>query len=183
MDLKKKEMNKNNWKRVIDKDYVDEYIFDNGTLIGVASLLKIKKISSPSYKTYGTTQIKIADLNYYWLQIGLIGENYWITAMYDENKQIVQYYIDITYQNLISLNGNSSFYDLFLDVVKLKNGQIYILDEDELEEAFNSKIVGRSEYDMAYEEVKKINSILSNPDNNIEKMCSKYFEILIDKMK
>lgn len=183
MDLKKKEMNKNDWKRVIDKDYVDEYIFDNGTLIGVASLLKIKKISSPSYKTYGTTQIKIADLNYYWLQIGLIGENYWITAMYDEKKELIQYYIDITYKNLISLNDEPAFYDLFLDVVKLKNGQIYILDEDELEEAFNNKIIGSTEYDIAYKEVQKIKNVLSNPDNMIEQMCSKYFEILIAKMK
>lgn len=180
MIIKKKYMNKENWKRLIDKKYVTMDIIENNKIIGVASLIHILNLTSPCYKNYEDIPIKIADKNYYWLQIGLKSENYWITVMYDNNKEIIQYYIDITLKNFI--NENPGFYDIFLDIVKLNNGKIFILDEDEIMAALNEKLITKVEYDNAYKCVKMLKILLDKKDNKIELLCNKYFKLLQNKL-
>ena len=87
MKLEKKIMSKKDWKRVIKRKYI--YIpINEEDKKGEASLLYIQNVTEPCYKNYQNHIVKIADENYYWLQIALEKENYWITAMYDDRKKI-----------------------------------------------------------------------------------------------
>ena len=116
MQIKKKYMKKTNWKRVTEREYASSVI-EEENIKGVASLLFIKKVESPSFKVYkNNIKIKIADEKFYWLQLAIENENYWVTAMYDNNKNIIQYYIDITEKNIIDVKDDSYFYDLFLQI-------------------------------------------------------------------
>lgn len=182
MEIKKKYMSKNNWKRVIKKKYVCDELKEE-EIEGIVSLLFIEEIKSPLYEKYNNCTIKIADKNYYWLQFGIKDKNYWITAMYNDKKQVIQYYIDITDKNVINKNSDSYFYDLFLDVVLLPTGEIILLDEDELKESLQEGIISQEQYNLAYREVENIIRFISNEKDNLQQFCNKYFNILLKKIK
>lgn len=175
-------MSKPNWKRILKKEYVSKNIIE-ASKQGSISLLHILELTEPSYKTYNNKKIKIVDKDYYWLQIAIEDENYWITAMYDENKQCIQYYIDITLKNIIKKEEDSYFFDLFLDIVKLNTGEIVLLDEDELKEALKEKDITEDEYKLAYKVAEKVKTLLESDENYIENICKKYFDILIKTFK
>ena len=182
MNLEKKYISKENWKRVTDRKTVYSPLKYND-LEGEASLIEIKKVKEPLYKKYNGVTVKLADDGYYWLQLAIRDKNYWITAMYDNNKDLIQYYIDITKENVICKNGQSYFYDLFLDIVQLKNGSIYLLDEDELLDALNNKLIDKKDFTLAYNEANKIKEQLDK--NNFEpiKICKPYLEKLLSKLE
>lgn len=182
MKIEKKYMSKPNWKRILQKEYVSKNIIEASKKCSI-SLLYILELTEPSYKIYNNKKIKIADKNYYWLQIALEDENYWITAMYDDKKKIIQYYIDITLKNVIKDSEDSYFLDLFLDIVKLSTGEIVLLDEDELKEALKEKNITEDEYNLAYKVAERVKTLLENDENYIENICKKYFDILMKDIK
>ena len=182
MKLEKKYISKENWKRVIEKEEIYR-LFRYREIEGEASLLKIKKVKEPLCKNCDGLNVKLADNGYYWLQLAISDKNYWITAMYDNNKNLIQYYIDITKENVIEKNGKSYFYDMFLDIVQLSDGSIFLLDEDELLEALNNKVIDKSDYALACNESGKIKKQLEK--NNFEpiKMCEIYFKKLLSELE
>lgn len=183
MEIQKKYMKKKNWKRVTEREYISDTIEENN-IRGVASLLFIKKVESPSFKEYkNNIKVKIADEKFYWLQLAIENQNYWITAMYDDKKNIVQYYIDITEKNVIDTKEDSYFYDLFLDIVILKTGEVILLDENELEEALKEKVINQEQYELAYNKAKNIMEFVSKEKDKLEYFCNKYFNQLLSKMQ
>lgn len=183
MDLEKKYMSKENWKRIIKRE-ISYMPLNHNDFQGEAFLIKVKEVREPLYRKYNKQNIKLIDNGYYWLQLGLKDKNYWVTAMYNNKKQLIQYYIDITKENIIKTDGKSYFYDLFLDLVKLNNGEIYLLDEDELLSALNNKLIDKCTFDLAYKEAEKIKEQLEK--NNFEpiKICDEYFKklsVIIEK--
>lgn len=183
MEIQKKYMKKQNWKRVTEREYISNAI-EEENIKGVASLLFIKKVEQPSVKEYkNNITVKIADKNFYWLQLGIENENYWITAMYDENRKLIQYYIDITEKNVIDSKDDSYFYDLFLDIVILNTGEIILLDEDELEEALKEKAINYEQYELAYNKAKNIIKFVSKEKDKLEYFCNKYFNQLLSQLQ
>lgn len=183
MQIKKKYMKKENWKRVIQREYISNVI-EEENLRGVASILFIKKVEKPSIKEYrNSKKIKIADEGFYWLQIAIENKNYWITAMYDEKKKLIQYYIDVTEKNVISTKEDSYFYDLFLDIVILNTGEVILLDEDELEQALKENVISKEQYEFAYKEAQNIIKFVSKEKEKLEYFCNKYFNKLLQQLQ
>ena len=102
--------------------------------------------------------------------------------MYNEKRECIQYYIDITEKNVIDGYENSYFYDIFLDIVLLPSGEIFLLDEDELKEALDNKIINKAQYDNAYSEANRIMKIISNDYSYIENICNNCFSNLLEKI-
>lgn len=97
-------------------------------------------------------------------------------------KKIVQYYIDITEKNVINDYENSCFYDIFLDIVLLPDGEIFLLDEDELKKALDGKIITKVQYDRAYSEANRVIKYISKDPTCLKEMCNKYFEKVLEKI-
>ena len=181
MVLERKVMSRSNWPRVIDREYVhmmgNEYDFN-----GAIGLIYLKNVTEPATKTYDKTRVTIIDSGYYWLQIAPKGENFWLTVMYNQLGEIVQFYYDITDCNTILENGESWFYDLYLDIVMLPDGRLFLLDEDEICRALDKKDITKDQYDKAY---LTANEIIKKLDGNIGDLtdtCNHYFEILKRKI-
>ena len=84
--------------------------------------------------------------------------------MYDK-KNILLYYFDITKENGFDKEVNSPYYnDLYLDIV-LKNNNIRILDEDELELALKEKNINNEDYELAINTKNKLINSLKNNSN------------------
>lgn len=173
MVIKKKHMSRSSWSRIIDKKYITIDIKEK-EFKGKVSLLYMMDVKEPLIKKYDNKTITIADKNYYWLQIAIEGKNYWITAMYDNNGKLVQYYIDITRKNHIK-NDDPYFEDLFLDIVILPNGKKFYLDMDELNKAFYEKIIEKDEYDLAIHTAEDIQNKILNNKKEFDDFCYKYF--------
>ena len=92
--------------------------------------------------------------------------------MYDKDMKLIQYYIDITYKNIISDGNNSYFYDLFLDVVLINNTPI-LLDEDELEEAFRLNIINMDQVILANNTANLILKDLEVKSAMLDDFCAK----------
>ncbi len=179
MEIKTKYMSRSSWSRVTSREYSVIDIEDNN-LKGKAGLLYMKEVREPLTKVYDNSQIIIANNGYYWLQIGLENKNYWITAMYDNNKKLIQYYIDITKENHVN-NDNPCFEDLFIDIVILPNDQKFCLDMNELKQAFDERVITQDEYNLAINQADYIStSILSNKEE-FDNFCLKYFNLCKNK--
>ncbi|PES96940.1 hypothetical protein CN491_06445 [Bacillus cereus] len=143
--MKRKYGDGSSWKRLIEKNYIVKQV-----KAGMLGILDIKKVREPSYKEYNGKELCIADHGYTWMQYFISGKNFAITAMLDDQEKLVQYYIDVAKEYEIDERGLPYFDDLYLDVVLLPNGEIYVLDEDELEDAYKSGDVTKEEYELAW---------------------------------
>ncbi|NWK70687.1 DUF402 domain-containing protein [Bacillus paramycoides] len=143
--MKRKYGDGSTWKRLIEKTYTVKQAEE-----GMLGVLNIKKVREPSYKEYNGKELCIAGDEYTWMQYFINGKNFAITAMLDDQKKLVQYYIDVTKEYKIDERGLPYFDDLYLDVVLLPNGEIYVLDEDELEDAYSMGDITKEEYELAW---------------------------------
>ena len=101
--------------------------------------------------------------------------------MYDDKKNLIQYYIDITDRNIIK-NSDSYFIDLFLDVVITINEDGIILDEDELEAALKQNVINKKQYEVAYLKAKEILENIQQKKKELDTICNKYFDVLVKKI-
>lgn len=74
----------------------------------------------------------IVDNGFHWFQFAPQSERWWLTAMFDAAKRLIQFYFDITFENHILPGGESWCRDAYLDVVIDPDGRARLLDEDEL---------------------------------------------------
>lgn len=89
-----------------------------------------------------------------------------LSAFYDKNDEIIEWYFDIA-TKLGKENDVPYEDDLYLDILVKPTGEIILLDEDELNQALSRFEITRSEYEMAYKEANKLIVLLKS---NIEKL-------------
>ena len=120
----------------------------------------------------------IMDNNYKWLEFYDYSSKVKLTAIYDENSEIIEWYFDIA-REIGKDNGIPYEDDLYLDVVVIPSGEIILLDEDELKEAFNKREMTKEEYENAYEEAKQLMNKLKNNKDKLKEYTDKYlFQML-----
>jgi predicted RNA-binding protein associated with RNAse of E/G family len=125
---------------------------DQGSLKGSASYLAIKEVNRPYIIVTGENGAEICLYDNGYSEICFLpdNDNWMLWAIYDNNGKIIEWYFDITRKNCIDEKGNPYCDDLFLDIVLMPDGQIIILDEDELQNALDNGKITKDEYDMAY---------------------------------
>lgn len=166
--MKKRFLHRKDWTRIIHRDDSILYMNEND-FNGFISLIVMKEVIAPLITEYNHKKICIADNHYSWLQQLPLDKNFAITTMFDENGEIIQWYIDITYENGVD-NGAPYMMDLYLDIVVLPTGEIIEKDKDELEEALQHRWITKSQYDLAYE---TFNDLLKQ----IQEGTFKYFDL------
>jgi uncharacterized protein len=122
-------------------------------------LLKVIKINQPLYVLYGDKKVCIVDEGYTWLQHFPDGARHSVTTMFNAAGEIVQWYIDICYQNGIE-NDRPWMDDLFLDIIILPTGEVFEKDADELEVALSSGVIDEELYIAAISEASTIKNQL-----------------------
>lgn len=109
---------------------------------GEAILLHFDEIKAPMSVVYGGIRTKTVDQNYSWLQLFPCDPSEFVlTAMFDNRTQLVQCYFDIVNEKGQDQNGVLWFDDLYLDLILFPNHQLFLVDEDELNEALDENII------------------------------------------
>lgn len=181
MKIKKKDMQNTDWKRLIEKQYISDRISING-IDGVISLTIMNKVFEPLLVEAPMGKTMIANTNFKWLQIALQNQNFWLTAMYDDNDNLIEVYFDITDDNYFDDIENPYCYDLFTDIVLTKDN-VYIVDEDELDMAYQEKVVTDEQYKKAKIVTKKLYEYICNNKEEIINYCNVRKIELYEKFK
>lgn len=146
--MKRKFGDRANWRRITNRQFSCRYV-ESEEFTGYLSLYTIHDLKEPLWKTYGGYTFCTADKGYSWLQYFPKDEHYVVTAMFDNEKQIIEWYIDTCRNQGITDQGVPWFDDLYLDVIVLKDGEVFLLDEDELDDALEKGHITAADYDLS----------------------------------
>ncbi|WP_246017682.1 DUF402 domain-containing protein [Mesobacillus subterraneus] len=118
--LKRKYGDRREWLRVTRKKFAQCHLDEPG-FRGYVTLVKMEEVTEPLFVEYGDKRLCIADDGYIWLQHFPEAKRYSVTTMFNEEGEIVQWYIDIC-SEIGSENGRPWMEDLFLDLIVLPAG-------------------------------------------------------------
>ncbi len=135
--------------------------------------VSVKKLISVRVPFIIRDNLCVMDDGYYILEVVPKNENYSMRLFLDSDKKPLEYYFDINKFNGFDEVLKIPFCDdLYMDITYY-NGEIKILDEDELIDAYNQGDVLPEDYEMAYklrdkllEEIKNGTNKLFNIDYN-----------------
>ena len=154
-------------------EYIIEFLFTNDDYF----LAKKKIIKTAPFVL--SNGLKVIDNNYYIIEILPKNENYAIRAYLDSDKNLIEYYIDITNGCGIDLDSKIPYYDdLYLDIT-ITNNNVEVLDEEELENAYKNGLIDSDTYNMAIETKDKLLDEIKNHSN---KYLNLDVKVLLDEI-
>ena len=165
MKVETKTLARANWGRILARRSAFGEVHTE-RMDAVAELLLLEKTAKPLVTTVLGQHLTIVDDGYAWLQVAPRGENWWLSVMFDADRNLIQYYFDVTRKNVLA-GCDSYFEDLFLDVVALPTGKVTLLDEDELEQALAEGVITEAEAVLARETAARL---LAGVPQNIKKL-------------
>lgn len=123
---------------------------------GSLTLPQLLHVTEPLWKRIGDRDYCLAASGYQWLQHWPAAAHYSLTAMFDRDNRIVQWYIDICRDQGVDDRGVPWLDDLYLDLAIVPPREVHLLDVDELADALLHGIVSRSECDLAWTEAERL---------------------------
>ena len=178
--LKRKFGNRSDWKRVTQRKYAQTRLITK-EFQGYITLLNTVNVNEPLITRYGEKEICIVDNGYMWLQQFPMDKHHAVTTMFDTKGNVVQWYIDVCLGNGVE-DGVPWMDDLYLDIVVLPSGEVFQLDEDELEYAFKNGSVSKKMYDFAWKESREIMKQLQNDEFVLIKLAQEHKRMLENEL-
>jgi len=168
--MQHKDMRRSDWKRILKREYVADTCCFQG-LEGISSLLMINEITQPLTVRNGNHDVTIVDVGMSWLQIAMQNQYVWVTAMFDPQDRLLQIYFDITNGNHLEPKDNPTFEDLYLDIVMEPDGTLYVLDREELDEAYEAGKITLEQYERTISEGEKLYQYLKEHGQVFADFC------------
>ena len=166
--MRKKLANKINGGK---NEYIQKRI-DGEHFNGSVCYLKMKDVEKPLFVN---DNICLLDNGYEWLKIYPDNEHYALTAMFDDNRNLIQWYFDII--KMSGLDNNIPFVDdLYLDLVITPDGKFIVLDEDELKDALDKKEITDEDFNLAYEYLEDTKNKFENNLDNLRKLTDSLYD-------
>ncbi|MED1947814.1 MULTISPECIES: DUF402 domain-containing protein [Brevibacillus] len=148
--MKRKRADRPGWRRVKRLGYQQKWV-EALSFSGYTVRLTLDEVSEPAYMSVGDQTMCVGNRGYVYLQYFPHGQAYAVTKMLDELGNTVQWYIDICRGHGKDENGHIWYDDLYLDIVVLPTGEVYLLDQDELDEALKKGVITSEDYQFATE--------------------------------
>ena len=126
--------------------------------------------------------VRIGEAGYYWLQAAMPESHWWLTAVYNGQKELVQYYFDITLENHMKGHGKSWFWDLYLDVVMMPDGRMELLDEEDISNALLAKEISQKQYDNAFVWAEELIEGLSEHQPELDRFCRELLQTMLPRL-
>ena len=117
---------------------------------GAEAVTIVKEVDRPVIVPTPRGSLKVCDAGFIWYQLALRERFFWLSAAFDEKARLIELYFDITAGNDFTDPAEPFFRDMYLDVVVTPEGTIRVLDEDELEAAFESGEISHAFGDTAF---------------------------------
>ncbi len=158
--LKRKDMKRSDWHRILRREYRCGPCQFQG-MNGISSVLLLQEITEPMTVHYEHGDVTIVQKGDTWLQLAFPDTYFWTTAMFDEQNRLLQIYFDITDGCCFEDASNPTFEDLYLDIVMEVDGTLHVLDRDELDEALEAGEITHAQHERAVREGERLYQYLS----------------------
>ncbi len=160
--MKRSKLSYDEWKCIETKKLKGKRV-NTDFFKGYIGILEIEKVTKKQIWRFNDEDIIVCDIGIKWLSILPQNEFYCITAMLNENDDILLWYIDMIAEQGIDADSIPYFDDLYLDLVVYPNGMNKVDDMDELEEALVRKDITEKQFNLAIDTSNKLkNGLLSN---------------------
>lgn len=179
--MKRKFADRSNWRRLVERRFKMSYM-ENDVFRGYVAAIYLDRVISPLNITAGGREVCVIDNGYVWMQHFPLNSNHTMTTMFNRDREIVQWYFDISKEIGVDSRGIPYQDDLYLDVVLLPSSEIELIDEDDLEEALRSRKITLGDYELAYREAKKLMEQLGDGTYELIKHCKEHLTYL-DSLK
>ena len=137
--------------------------------------LSVKKFINVKNPFIIESGLYLIDNGYYIVEVIPEKENYIMRVYFNEKKERIEYYFDITLENGLDKESNIPYYDdLYLDITVNIEGKLKVLDEDELIEALDKKEISKEEFDLANKTKELLLDSIKNESN-------KYMDLDLEK--
>ena len=180
--VQRKDMNRSDWPGLLRRETASRPFTYHGAR-ALTRLFVIREIAKPIYVRRDFASLCIADAGYGWLQIAVEGSRVWLLAVYDAEGELVQFYFDITDGNRFDDPDNPRFDDLYLDVVLTRDGDVHVLDEDELGEALAAGYVSPEQAGAAESACRELVAYLERDAAHVMDACRRADEELMARIK
>lgn len=170
--MKKKIVSKT-YLREADKYQIKLYLDEDDYY---ASVKKLVHVTDKFIINNGNTIAM--DNGYYIVEIIPKYENYAVRIFLNDKKEVIEYYIDIIKESGLDPEYNIPYFiDLYLDITVLYNGDIHVIDQNELQDAYNSSEITKDEYNQVIELKNKLIQEIKNGTNKYMNLdITKYLE-------
>lgn len=148
---------------------------NNEDFTGDIYLNNFKNVSTPYILENG---VCLQDNNYKWLEFYNYNAKVLLTAMYNQNNEIIEWYFDIA-RSIGKENDIPYEDDLYLDVLVTSKGEIILLDEDELKEAYERLEITKEEYDEAYKIANDLIKKVKGNEKKLKQFTDKYLNDML----
>ena len=162
-------------RNVIRKSYTNNY-FNEDDFKGYVSVISIEESTNQARLDISNMEAVVS--GYKWVEFFSDNSNSVMTAIYDENNNILQWYFDIV-SSIVIKNNIPYFEDLYLDIRLFPNGEMKLVDENELKDALNTGDITKEQFDNAYHEAKRLMNILTKKMDKLVNFTNKYFKKVI----
>lgn len=180
--MKKKDMRRSDWHRsILRREYVSRDCEMYGYR-GKESLLVMREVSETLTAHDAGEDALIVEKDYAWVQIALEGLPFWLTAMYDAQGRLIQIYFDITAGNRFDDLENPTFIDMYLDIVVNSRGELYVLDQDELDAALADGTISQDVHDRAEAACRQLYDYLMKNREGVAGLCKQVYRELGEKL-
>ena len=178
--MKRSRLSYDAWKCIISKEISIKNV-NTDFFKGYIVLIDIKGVSEAQVWNFKGEDIVVCDNGLKWLSILPQDDFYCITAMMNEKKEILLWYIDMIAEQGIDADGIPYFYDLYLDLIVRTDGTIKVDDMDELEEALLKKDITQEQFELAVDTSNRLKTgVLSDIDSFTE-YTKKCLEVVEEK--
>lgn len=166
--MKRSKLSYDEWKCIETKKLKGKQV-NTDFFRGYVGILEIEKVTEKQIWRFNDEDIIVCDNGLKWLSVLPQNDFYCITAMMNENDDILLWYIDMIAKQGIDADSIPYFDDLYLDLVIYPNGTIKVDDMDELEEALLRKDITEEQFNLAISTSNKLkNGLLSDIDTFID---------------
>jgi len=181
MSHKRKYGDRRDWPRILSSDYAQMQISDDH-FDGHITLYRMHDVREPLYVPNCGHKLCIVDSGHSWLHQIPRNGRFAVTAMFDMDGNIGQWYIDICSDTGVGDDDVPWFDDLYLDIVVLPSGQFELIDVDELQEAFDSSAIDLDMYNSAWAEANRLQWLLVQGRFDLLQMASQHRQQLLQML-
>lgn len=154
-------------KKLISKTYLRdvnryklEIYYDNDDYY-----LSVKKIISIKEPFILSNGLCIINNGYYIVEVLPKKENYTMRVYFNEKKERLEYYFDISLKNDLDEESRIPYYDDLYTDITVTGEKIEVIDEEELKEALEKQKISNDEYDLANKTRDRLLQSIKNKDN------------------
>ena len=170
--MKKCRLTYDEWKCIKEKQQTIQFLSTN-KFCGYIGVLEIKDVSEPQVWNFNGKEQIVCDKGIKWISILPKDKYYCITAMLDQNEEIIVWYIDMIASQGVE-DGIPYFYDLYLDLVVYPDGMVITDDMDELEDALKKGDISEQLFRRAINTKEELENTLLSDINSFERYTKEF---------